>query len=167
MRPDDRFDDLPVDADVQVDDTLAGAVRPPHLRWSYLGLVAVGGAIGTAGRELLTLSHPPSAGGFPVTTFLVNAVGAFLLGFLLEYLTRRGPDEGHRRTLRLLLGTGVLGGFTTYSAFATDIAVLTPDALDVALGYAAATLLLGVVASTAGIVAGTLLHATRSRGAIR
>ena len=168
MEPDDGVsgggvDRLPADSDTEVDDTPAGAVRPSHLRWSHLGLVAAGGALGTAGREALSLAHPAAAGGFPVTTFLINAVGAFLLGFLLEYLTRGGPDEGHRRSLRLLLGTGVLGGFTTYSALATDTAVLTSGSTGLAFGYAAATLVVGVVASTVGIAAGSALPAPGSR----
>ncbi len=135
-----------------------------HLRWSCMGLVALGGATGTAIREALALTFPSAAGAFPLAIFVINITGAFLLGFLLEFILRRGADEGRRRTIRLLLGTGVLGGFTTYSSFATDTAVLSGDTLGVAFGYAAATLVVGVIASTCGIATGALIHKARSSG---
>jgi CrcB protein len=125
--------------------------RPVHLHWRYIALVALGGAFGTAGREGLTLAIP-SLGAFPLATFAVNLTGAFLLGFLLEALTRRGPDNGGRRTLRLLLGTGFLGGFTTYSTLATDtVLVLAADNTAIALAYSLGTVAVGAVASWAGI----------------
>ena len=93
----------------------------------------------------------------------INVLGALLLGLLLEALARSGPDRGRRRLLRLGLGTGVLGGFTTYSTSA----VATPGLLGagrplLALAHVAATLLLGAAASLAGIMAGAAL--TRRRG---
>lgn len=141
--------------------------RPVHLRWRYVGLVAVGGVFGTAAREALALALPlrvPAAGGFPLAILLINVGGAFLLGLLLEALTRRGPDSGWRRTLRLLLGTGFLGGFTTYSALAADTALLLGDPVaghvGVAVGYALGSVLAGAIATWAGIAVG----AAASRG---
>lgn len=163
MAAHDPRDELPLDSDLEVDDSPSGPVRPVHLRCSYLGLVALGGALGTAIREGVAITLPGSVAGFPATIFVINIGGAFLLGFLLEFLARRGADEGRRRTLRLLLGTGVLGGFTTYSSFATGTASLTGTTLGVAIGYAAATLFVGFIASTAGIGTGSLLHKIRSR----
>ncbi|WP_317229986.1 CrcB family protein [Clavibacter sp. MX14-G9D] len=136
----------------------ADPARPVHLRWSSLGLVALGGAAGTGIREALALTWPAPAGGIPVTILLINVVGAFALGALLERLARRGPDEGRRRVVRLLVGTGVLGGFTTYSSLATDAAVLAGPALGAALAYAGLTLVAGATASVAGIAAGAALH---------
>ena len=133
------------------------APRPVHLRWQYLTLVFAGGTVGTALRELLVITVPPVAG-VPVVIVGINIVGAFLLGLLLETLTRRGPDEGRRRRLRLLLGTGVLGGFTTYSALATDTTVLlTGGAVGPALLYALGTVLIGALASWLGIRAAEVL----------
>jgi CrcB protein len=154
----DVFEDLPVDSDIDVGQTSSGAARPVHLRARYLLLVALGGAIGTGIREAFALTFPARQGGFPVTIFLINIVGAFVLGALLEALSRRGPDEGRRRTLRLLIGTGVLGGFTTYSSFATDTASLTQTALGTAFLYAAVTLVVGFAASGAGIALAAALH---------
>ena len=81
---------------------------PVHLNWRYLALVAAGGIVGTALRELLT-NAVPRIGYVPVSILGINLLGAFLLGGLVETLVRRGPDYGWRRALRLLLGTGVLG----------------------------------------------------------
>jgi CrcB protein len=136
-------------------------MRPVHLRWRALALVFAGGTVGTALRELLAISVPPVAG-VAVVIVGINVVGAFLLGLLLETLTSRGADEGRRRQLRLLLGTGVLGGFTTYSALATDTTLLlADDRLGAALLYALGTVVLGAFASWAGIAAAAALHRRR------
>ncbi len=140
-----------------------GAARPVHLRWDAVGLVALGGAAGTAARVAITLTLP-SAGTFPFATFAINILGAFLLGMLLEVLVRRGPDTGRLRGIRLLAGTGFLGGFTTYSALATDTAMLTGGDTGTALAYSLGTLLVGGAATWVGIVAGTRLA---MRGAAR
>ncbi|ROS66909.1 camphor resistance protein CrcB [Curtobacterium sp. PhB172] len=125
--------------------------RPPHLRWRFLTLVALGGAIGTAIRALLAEAFP-SHDGISWVILAINVVGAFCLGLLLEALAMRGPDVGGRRTIRLLVGTGVLGGFTTYSTLADDTAQL----LDVGRwgagsGYALLSSALGLAAAALGI----------------
>ncbi len=119
--------------------------------------------MGTALREGLTLVLPPvdlaSGDRLPLTTLGINLLGALLLGLLLEALVRRGPDAGGRRILRLLFGTGLLGGFTTYSALATDSALLLHGgAVAVALAYAFGTVVLGGAATWLGIVMGAALH---------
>jgi CrcB protein len=129
----------------------ASASRPLHVRKRALALVALGGAVGTGLREALALLMPAQPQGFPVTIFVINLAGSFALGLLLETLSRRGADEGRRRVLRLLIGTGVIGGFTTYSSFATDVASRLGPAAGVAFGYAAASLVLGCLAAFAGI----------------
>lgn len=149
------YDDLPVDPDV--DSGGGPASRPLHLRAPYVGLVFVGGALGTATREGLSLARPDS--GFPTTIFLINVTGAFALGLLLELLVRRGSDSGRRRTARLLLGTGFLGGYTTYSTFAVGATQLMRHAdPGTGLAYAIATVLVGAIATTAGIATGTFVH---------
>lgn len=117
----------------------------------HLGLVGVGGAIGTGMREALSLLFPP-VGGVSLTIAAVNVVGAFVLGFLLESLLRRGDDSGRRRELRLFAGTGILGGFTTYSALAADTAVLLADSRPVlAVAYALGTVVVGFGATLLGL----------------
>lgn len=139
-----------------------------HVR--ALLLVFAGGVLGTGTREALALAFPAPAGSFPVTIFAINVVGAFLLGTLLEALAgdgsvRAGADtENRRRRLRLLLGTGVLGGFTTYSAFAADTAVLLGTAPTVAFLYAGGSLIMGLLASGIGIALVGAIRRSRQPG---
>ncbi len=107
----DSHPELPDDPDL--------GARPVHLQPSVLALVGVGGAAGTGCRSALS-AVIPVVGRWPTDIFVINLVGAFVLGWLVETLASRGPDEGRRRSLRLLLGTGFCGGFTTYSALAVD-----------------------------------------------
>ena len=136
--------------------------RPAHLRLPYLGLALIGGTFGTAAREAITLALP-SADGIPWAIFAVNILGAFLLGLLLDALARMGPDEGRRRRLRILVGTGFMGGFTTYSALAAATASLLSEG-DVGAGitYGLGTVLVGGLATWAGIAVATVAH---NRGA--
>lgn len=116
-------------------------------------LVGLGGAIGTTIRLLLTTWFPP-VHGVPVSVFLINITGAFLLGALLETLTRTGPDTAIRRTMRLFVGTGIIGGYTTYSTLAVGIAeLLTNGQLWTAAAYGVGTVLTGAAATLAGILA--------------
>lgn len=124
------------------------------MRWPAVAVVFVGGTVGTAARQLLALAVPPVAG-VAVATVGINVLGAFLLGLLLGTLARGGPDVGRRRDLRLLLGTGMLGGFTTYSALATDTGLLLADNRPgTALLYALGTLIEGAGAAGAGLATG-------------
>ncbi|MGO4301939.1 fluoride efflux transporter FluC [Leifsonia sp. RAF41] len=122
-----------------------------HLRPRSILLVFLGGSLGTAARYLLTLSVPP-VGGVPLITFLINVTGAFALGWLLQALALRGQDEGTRRTVRLFVGTGVLGGYTTYSSLAVDTdGLIAAQSVGLSILYAAATIVVGAAASVAGI----------------
>jgi CrcB protein len=121
---------------------------------AYL-LAAVGGALGSLARWGIALALPRSAGHWPWATLTVNLAGCLLLGVLLAVLAARRPDDDHLRTF---LGTGVLGGFTTFSAFAVEVAdLLRAGAPLVAVGYVAASVIGGLVAVTAGIRLGDLL----------
>lgn len=141
---------------------LAGA-RPPHRDPRFLGLIVLGGAVGTSVRAWLETVHAAQAGTWPWVTFWINVGGAFLLGFLLEALARTGPDRGRRRLARLGLGTGVMGGFTTYSTFAVETALLAGDgAAWLALAYALATVVLGLTTAWLGFEAARAV----TRGAV-
>ena len=106
-------------------------------------LVALGGTIGTAARLGLGLAIPDQ-GGFPVAVLVANILGAFLIGVVAARLAAS-------TYLRLLLGTGVLGGFTTYSAFMTGTLALWTDAPLLAGAYALGSLVLGVAAASLGL----------------
>lgn len=130
-------------------------------RLPYLGLALIGGAFGTAAREAISLSVP-SINAIPVAIFGINVLGAFLLGLLLGTLARRGPDEGLRRTMRVLLGTGFLGGFTTYSALATDTAGLLGEGVTgTAVVYSLGTVLIGGLFTWTGILLAALRPSAR------
>lgn len=139
--------------------------RPLYLQWWAIGLVGVGGAAGTAGRagvELGLGTIETGIGTLPLATLTVNLVGAAFLGWLLEALTRLGPDSGRRRALRLLLGTGFCGGFTTYSSFATGTAELLEGSAGLlALSYVLATVVVGAAATVGGIALAAWWHRRR------
>ena len=105
---------------------------------------------------------PMPWGPWPMATFVVNIVGAFLLGVLLEALGRRGPDVGSRQRWRLLLGTGFLGAFTTYSALAVEVVSLARlGHATVALGYAVGSVVLGFLVSMVGMWVAAAHHRAR------
>ena len=134
---------------------------PLHLRPLPVVLVFVGGAAGTFARYGVESLGTPW--GLPLPTLGVNLVGAFLLGLLLEGLLRRGPDLGWRQRLRLLLGPGFMGGFTTYSTFAVETVLLTQHGRYVSgFAYAIVSLIFGVAAAAAGVwVAANLFEVPR------
>lgn len=80
--------------------------------------VALGGAVGACARYAIELAWPTPSGGFPWATMVVNVSGCALMGALMVAITELWV--GHR-LLRPLLGTGVLGGYTTFSTFAGDV----------------------------------------------
>jgi CrcB protein len=128
------------------------------MRTRYVAVVGVGGAAGTAAREALSVLIPP-VGALPLAILLINLAGALALGAILDSLVRRGGDSGRRRLVRLTVGTGFLGGFTTYSTLATGTALLlTGRNPGLAVAYAAGTLLLGAAATYAGIAFSAALH---------
>ncbi|MWB99477.1 CrcB family protein [Agromyces seonyuensis] len=123
-------------------------------------LVFLGGCLGVALRFVLEAVWPAASGAWPWTTFAINLAGAFLLGLLLETLARGGPDEGLRRSLRLGVGTGVLGGFTTYSTFSVEADRLLGAAPALGFAYALVSILAGLVAAGAGMLLAGALRPT-------
>ncbi|MFA5988392.1 MAG: fluoride efflux transporter CrcB [Sphingomonas sp.] len=115
-----------------------------------LFLVMLGGALGAGGRYFAgRVAIALGGGGYPWGTLFVNVTGALAMGLLVGGLARAAvPQEN----ARLLLGVGVLGGFTTFSAFALDIVVMVDrGAWGVALGYALASVIGSVLALFCGL----------------
>ena len=116
-------------------------------------LVAVGGASGAVMRYLLGVQALRLAGsGWPYGTFTANILGGFLMGVLAAVLALRGGADQEK--WRLLLGVGVLGGFTTFSAYSLEVALMIERR---AYGQAAAYSLGSVVLSIAALFAGLIL----------
>lgn len=137
-------------------------LTPP--RWRLWVLVAIGGTAGAGAREALSLLIP-AVGGVPVYLVLINVLGAFLLGFLFEALTRPGIVAERTIRLKLLLGTGFCGGFTSYSAMAADTLTLgTHGRLGIALVYLFGMVILGACATWAGIIAGSRIAKAHQGG---
>lgn len=133
----------------------------PHLNPRLVALVAVGGMVGTTGRHLVS-STLPGGGGWPTATLVENVVGSFLLGALLEALLRHGAESRRGRWVRLGLGTGVLGGFTTFSSLAIELERLLRDgAVITAASYALASLVGGLTACLLGVVVAARHHTWR------
>ncbi|MCP3426401.1 CrcB family protein [Rothia sp. AR01] len=123
-----------------------------------MALVFLGAALGVSAREALVLAFP-AGHGVPWAVLGINVTGSFALGLLLDALARGGPDRGRRRAARLSLGTGLIGGYTTYSALATDAAgLIGAGSPGPGLAYALATLLAGGVATWLGMAAATLVR---------
>jgi CrcB protein len=115
---------------------------------AYL-LAALGGALGALARWGAAEALPRPAGGWPWATLGVNLLGCLLIGVLIAVLAVRRP---HDDRLPAFLGAGVLGGFTTFSAFAVEVAdLLRAGAPWVATGYVAVSVVGGLVAVAAGL----------------
>ncbi|MGH6934095.1 MAG: fluoride efflux transporter CrcB [Dongiaceae bacterium] len=114
--------------------------------------VAAGGAIGATARHLLIGAIGRLLGdGFPWGTLIVNVLGCFIMGALTEVMALRWNIG---LELRALLTVGTLGGFTTFSSFALDTALLNERAsYGMSLAYVLASVLLSVLGFYAGLVA--------------
>lgn len=101
--------------------------------------VALGGALGALTRHGLDTLWPPAVSGVSWTILTINVTGGLLIGLLMELLAHRLPRSHH---VRPFWGTGFLGGYTTFSAYAMDVVTaLERGAPQVALAYLALTLI--------------------------
>ena len=120
------------------------------MRAAILGAVGVGGALGAMARYLIAgWVQSPAWTGFPYGIFIVNITGGFIMGVLTEAMALRfnvSPE------VRAFLTTGILGGYTTFSTFSLEAAMLIePHAYGQAAFYIAGSALLSVMALFAGL----------------
>lgn len=125
--------------------------------------VAAGGALGAAARYALALAlGPAEAAAFPLATFAANMSGSLLLGILLGAAAVRTLPEAWKEGL----GTGLLGGYTTFSAFGVEtLLLLQHGSRGIAAVYVLLSLLLGYAAAQAGYEAGRRAAARREADA--
>lgn len=113
--------------------------------------VALGGAIGASARHGLGIMSFRAFGpGFPVGTLLANVIGGLLMGLLVGWLALKTPDA--QNNIRLFAGVGVLGGFTTFSAFSLDaVRMFETKAYGQFFGYVSASVILSIAAVALGL----------------
>ena len=113
-------------------------------------LAAAGGAIGAAARYLVGIGAARLLGfGFPWGTLIVNVVGCLAMGLLIEMIAQKYSVTNEFRTF---VATGILGGFTTFSAFSLDFATLLERKQHVAASlYLGASVSLSIIALFAGL----------------
>lgn len=109
-------------------------------------LVGLGGMTGSMLRYAVSLLFKGS--GFPIATLVVNLAGSFAIGLVMAYFSRNNAAD---QNLRLLLATGLCGGFTTFSTFSLENLQLLKDGqYSTALLYIAASLVVGMAATAFG-----------------
>ncbi|MFF7639845.1 fluoride efflux transporter CrcB [Streptomyces canus] len=113
-------------------------------QWPIIAAVSVGGAVGASARYGAALLWPTAPGAFPWTTFVVNVIGCGIIGVFMVIIT---DVWAAHRLVRPFFGTGVLGGFTTFSTYAVDIQRLVDQGrAGTGLAYLAATMLAALAA---------------------
>jgi CrcB protein len=149
--------DLVIDPDVDLAD--AAQVSKSAIEWDLLGVVAVGGILGSEARYGLASAMPRHYGAFPWATLLANVLGSLLIGVLMVVVFEVIRPT---RLLRPFLGVGILGGFTTYSTFAVDnVRLVHEHQLGTAVLYVVSSVLLCAVGTWLAITATTRLLVRR------
>lgn len=153
---------VPVDPDVDVGPLEGSAQRSRggsrKRSWTVLSALACGGAAGAVTRYAVSLAVPAAAGQFPWDTFAVNVSGSLALGVLLILLLEQFPQG---RLARPVVGSGFIGAYTTFSTFMVDAVKLAHDGKpELAAAYVVASLLCGLIAVWAGMLAARALIRT-------
>ncbi|WP_236241920.1 CrcB family protein [Streptomyces sp. CC228A] len=125
--------------------------------WPVVGAVALGGGAGALARHGASVAWPTAQGGFPWATLWTNVLGCAVIGVFMVLLDAAGRPH---RLVRPFFGTGVLGGFTTFSTFAVDVRVLVGEgqALRAAVYLAATPVAALLAVALAAWAAGRLLE---------
>lgn len=150
---------LPINPDVEAEPT-------PH-PWALvranvdvLPFIAVGGALGSLARWGLGKAIPHSTHAFATSTLVINILGSLSLGILMALVLEVWSQT---RYIRPFVGTGIIGGFTTFSTFALDARYEATDSFPVATAYVLASVAGGLVAVLVGLVT-TRAVVDRGRG---
>lgn len=110
-------------------------------------LVGAGGALGSMLRYGGNLLHLYDGKSFPVTTFLINIIGSFVIGLVIGYSFKNGSSA----SWKLFLATGICGGFTTFSAFSFEnLSLLQNGKIFLSLLYVVSSVVLGIAAAWLG-----------------
>lgn len=128
---------------------MGGPARPESEQIMMALAVAAGGAIGAMARYGVNVISTKLYGpGFPYGTLGVNILGCFVMGLLIGLFVMKDPVNP---TLKLFLTTGVLGGFTTFSAFSFEAIMLYERKPILGITYVAASIALSILACWAGL----------------
>jgi CrcB protein len=147
-------DDLPIGPDLLTPgvigpDSFAPPTPSRPRRWDVALVIAAGGALGGGARWLVNQALPASPGDFPWSTFAENVTGCFLLAVVMVFLLDVWPP---RRYARPFIGIGILGGYTTFSAYTSDTRVLLDAGqAGLAVVYLFGSVAVGLLAVVAGL----------------
>lgn len=136
-------------------------------RAARLIAVFIGGCLGAVARDGLSHAYPTTTGSFPLTTLAINLVGALVLGFVLEFLLSLGEDTGWRQMLRLAVGSGFCGGFTTYSTLVMEADLLIGSGDVFGWIYIAVSVAAGIALALLGIRLARLVSRLRETSSRR
>lgn len=155
--------DLAVDPDVAPVDVRARGRRRLAAEAPVIGGIAAGGVLGALARDAVAYAWPAPAGSFPTSTLVINVSGSLVLAFLLVLLAERFPRS---RMVRPVLGTGVVGAYTTFSTLMVEVDQLARTGHGaLAVGYLVASLAGGLAAVVAGFAAGRAVGRAGRRAA--
>ena len=139
---------LPINPDVDADPT-----RHPWVlvraNADLLPFIAVGGALGSLARWGLGKEMTHAAHAFATSTLVINVAGSLLLGILMATVLEIWSQT---RYVRPFVGTGIIGGFTTFSTFALDARYQATDSFPIATAYVLASVAGGLIAVLVGLV---------------
>lgn len=111
-------------------------------------VVFIGGGVGAVARWLVGQAFPTVEGQWPLPTFAINVAGALVLGLVTGWLA--GSLDPRAPRFSLLVGTGLLGGFTTFSTFSVETVALWRTSPLLGLGYATGSVIAGVAGAAGG-----------------
>ena len=149
----------PVDPDVDLH--VPAQRRQRAWDTAVLAVIAAGGVLGAEARYGLSVWVPHQPGQWPLSTWLVNVSGCFLIGVLMVVITELTSPH---RLVRPFLGVGILGGYTTFSTAMVDVQQMAAAGHGgAALGYLAATISAALAATFLGMALARILSALAAR----